>query len=33
MQIISMRSAQPFLPARDYAWFVADLTTLYPKPA
>ena len=33
MQIISMRSVQPFLPARDYAWFVAGLTTLYPKTA
>ena len=33
MQIISMRSVQPFLPARDYAWFVAGLTTLYPKAA
>lgn len=33
MQIISLRSAQPFLPARDYAWFVAGLTTLYPKTA
>ena len=33
MQIISMRSVQPFLPARDYAWFVADLTTIYPKTA
>ena len=33
MQIISLRSAQPFLPARDYAWFVAGFTTLYPKPA
>ncbi len=33
MQIISQRSAQPFLPARDYAWFVAGLTTLYPKSA
>jgi len=33
MQIISQRSAQPFLPARDYAWFVAGLTTLYSKQA
>jgi hypothetical protein len=31
MQIISLRSAQPFLPARDYNWFVAGLTTLWPK--
>ncbi len=33
MQIISQRSTQPFLPARDYAWFVAGVTTLYPKSA
>ena len=33
MQIISQRSVQPFLPARDYAWFVAGLTTLYSKQA
>lgn len=33
MQIISQRSAQPFLPARDSGWFVAGLTTLYPAPA
>jgi glycosyltransferase involved in cell wall biosynthesis len=33
MQIISQRSAQPFLPARDYSWFVAAFTTLYPKAA
>jgi len=33
MQIISLRSAQPFLPARDYAWFVAGLLTIYPKTA
>jgi hypothetical protein len=31
MQIISQRSAQPFLPARDYAWFVATFKTLYKK--
>jgi glycosyltransferase involved in cell wall biosynthesis len=33
MQIISQRSTQPFLPARDYSWFVAGLTSLYPRPA
>ncbi|HEX4141861.1 MAG TPA: glycosyltransferase [Candidatus Methylacidiphilales bacterium] len=33
MQIISLRSMQPFLPARDYAWFVAGLSTLYPPTA
>ncbi len=33
MQIISLRSMQPFLPARDYHWFVAGLTTLYSRPA
>lgn len=33
MQIISQRSAQPFLPARDYTWFVAGLATLYKKSA
>jgi glycosyltransferase involved in cell wall biosynthesis len=33
MQIISQRSAQPFLPARDYAWFVAGFETLYKKSA
>ncbi len=33
MQIISQRSAQPFLPARDYGWFVAGLKTLYGRPS
>ena len=33
MQIISQRSAQPFLPARDYGWFVAGCATLYKKTA
>ena len=33
MQIISQRSAQPFLPARDYAWFVSGFATLYKKSA
>ncbi len=33
MQIISLRSMQPFLPARDYAWFVAGLTAIYAKTA
>jgi hypothetical protein len=33
MQIISQRSTQPFLPARDYTWFVAGFTTLYQKSA
>jgi len=33
MQIISLRSAQPFLPARDYHWFAAGLTTLWSQPA
>jgi glycosyltransferase involved in cell wall biosynthesis len=28
MQIINSRSIQPFLPARDYAWFVARFETL-----
>lgn len=31
MQIISGRSAQPFLPARDYSWFVSSFKTLYKK--
>jgi hypothetical protein len=33
MQIISQRSAQPFLPARDYAWFVSGFRTLYKRAA
>jgi polyisoprenyl-phosphate glycosyltransferase len=31
MQIISGRSVQPFLPARDYSWFVSTFETLYKK--
>ncbi len=31
MQIISQRSAQPFLPARDYAWFISSFRTVYRK--
>jgi glycosyltransferase involved in cell wall biosynthesis len=33
MQFISQRSSQPFLPARDYAWFVSGFATLYKKTA
>jgi glycosyltransferase involved in cell wall biosynthesis len=33
MQIISQRSTQPFLPARDYSWFVSRFETLYTKPS
>jgi hypothetical protein len=31
MQIISERGSQPFLPARDYAWFVAGVKNLYSR--
>jgi glycosyltransferase involved in cell wall biosynthesis len=30
MQIISARSVQPFLPIRDYIWFVSELQPVYP---
>jgi glycosyltransferase involved in cell wall biosynthesis len=32
MQIISARSVQPFLPAREYIWYIDELET-YPRPA
>ncbi len=33
LQIISLRSTQPFLPARDYSWFVAGVRVLYRRAA
>ncbi len=29
LQIISARSAQPFLPARDYVWYIEGAMRLY----
>jgi glycosyltransferase involved in cell wall biosynthesis len=31
MQIIDARTTQPFLPARDHAWFISSFKTLYKK--